>query len=546
MSKVIDLESAVRLIKDGDTITWVGCVGALSPEAVLGAIEAIFLSEGHPRGLTCFESCSTVTREHFGYEGLMKRLITTYLGNEQTPDICKLVADNKIEAYTIPLGVSNQLMAEIARKSPGLLTKVGLHSYLDPRLQGGKYNNATTGELIKLVKFEGEDWLLYKTFPINIAVIRATTADEDGNLSLEQETLTGSVLYEAMAAKNWGGKVIAQVRRVVPKGSIDPRMVLVPGVMVDAIVVAEDQWQCERLPGQYDAGLDGRERIPPPPGPVHPLSAEKIIARRAALELKAGQVVNFGGGIPTRRLAPVTLEEDIQDLFHVSREHGVLGGISYGRDVHINPTSWLSYQDLFNWYSGGGLDLQLLGFGQLDEEGNVNSSILAEGSFRGPGGAPDLAHNAKSVVFTGTFTQGGLDVTAHGGKLSIVKEGRRAKLLNKVYHVTMSGRHMREQGKPVLFVTERAVFKLTQSGLELTEIAPGVDLEKDVLGHMEFKPAISNSLRKMDSRIFTDGLMGLRRDILGYEEVGRRPTVPMVPVNELPLRAYWTSYSKKL
>ncbi|MBI2858613.1 MAG: hypothetical protein HYX90_06000 [Chloroflexi bacterium] len=552
MSKVIPLADSVKLVKDGDTITWSGVGGILNPESVMGALEASFLSEGHPRDLTCFEPVNSTIGpglEHLAYEGFVKRLITAILGNEQNEAHVKLALENKVEAYTIPLGVAAQLLVEIARKSPGLLTKVGLYSYLDPRVQDGNYyNDVTPGNLVKLVDFEGEKWLLYKTFPINVAIIRGTTADEDGNLSLEEEGLTQNVLYQAMAARNWGGKVITQVKRVVPKGSIDPRMVTVPGVMVDAIVVAEDQRQHERFPRDYDPGIDGRQRVPPPPCPLYPLTADKMVGRRAALEIEAGKVVNFGGGIPMRRVAPLTLEEDIQDLITVSREHGALGGISYGRDVHVNPTSWLSYADLFNWYTGGALDIGMLGFGQVDEEGNVNLTRFSREVLRGPGGAADLATHARKVIFAATFTTGGLRVEAGKDRMSIaiVNEGKTAKFVKHVYHVTISGRALKEQEKPVLVITERAVFRLTEAGLELIEIAPGVDLDKDVLARMEFRPLIADPLRQMDSRIFGDGLMGLRRDMLGYEEAGRKPPVPMVPVKQLTMRAYWTNRPTRL
>ncbi len=547
MSKVTSLENAVKLIQDGDTITWSGSVGVLTPEGVLGALEARFLSEGHPCDLTCFEPCPSGIGpdvEHFAHEGFVKRIIVSILGQNMNPWYCQQVVDGKLEAFVIPLGLADQLPVEIAKKSPGFLTKVGLYSYLDPRVQGGKYN--TTDELIKLVEFEGEEWLLYKSFPVNVAIIRGTTADEDGNLSLEEEPLTQSVLHQAMAAKNWGGKVIAQVKRVVPKDSLDPRMVLVPGVMVDAIVVVEDQWQHERFPGQYDPGLDGRKRVPPPPAPFDALDTHKVIARRAAMELRVGEVANWGGGLPTIRLAPLTLEEDIQDLFVVSREHGTLGGISYGRDIHINPTSWLSYEDLFNWYRGGGLDLGVLGFAEVDEECNMNLTWFGGTDFRGPGGAPDIAHYSKRMVYTGTFTYGGLRIDAGEGKMSIANEGRNKKFVKRVRHITISGKYIRDhQQQPMLFVTERAVLQFGKEGFELVEIAPGIDLEKDVLGQMEFKPLVSNSLRTMDERIFKESNMGLRRDMLGYEEKGRKPPVTMVPAKELPAAAYWTARASR-
>ncbi len=543
MSKIMTVEDAARLIQDGDTITYSTNGAVLSPEAVLEAVETRFLAEGHPRNLTYFGPGFTTPasgKEYLACEGLLKRVITPLIGGDLSPDHARLALDNKVEAYTLPLGVAGQLLVEIAKKSPGLVTKVGLYSYVDPRLGGGKYNEVTKEDLIEVVELAGEEWLLYKTFPINVAIIRGTTADEDGNISLEEEPLTKSIPYQAMAAKNWGGKVIAQVKRVVPSGSIDPRIVLVPGVWVDAIVVAENQWQHERFPGLYDPAIDGRERVSPPPAPLYPLDADKVIARRAAMELEVGQIINLGGGIANRKLAPLTLEEDIQDLMIMSREHGTLGGISYGRDVHVNPTSWLAYQDLFNWYQGGGLDLAMLGFGEVDEEGNTNLTRFGGTTSVGPGGAPDLAYLAKKVVFVGTFAHGGLQVEVGGGKLSIVREGKGSKFVKQVYEITISGKYMREQHKPMLFITERAVFQLTEAGLELIEIASGVDLKKDVLGQMGFQPLVSNSLRQMAPRIFTDGLMGLRRDMLGYEEKGRKPPVPMIPVSELPARSYWT------
>ncbi len=543
MSKITKVEDAVKLIHDGDTISSVGGQGTLTPVAVLRALEARFLAEGHPRNLTLFETTPITIGsgfEPFSHEGFLKRLIVSVLSHESDPKRLEMIAGNKVEAYTIPFGISHKLFTEIAKKSPGVLTEVGLHSFVDPRVEGGKCNSISTADMIKVVEFEGKEWLLYKTFPINVAIIRGTTADEDGNISLEQEGLTQAVLYQAMAAKNCGGKVIAQVKRVMPRGSIDPRMVLVPGVLVDAIVVAEEQWQHERFPGQYDPGIDGRVRVSPPPALLQPLDADKVVARRTAMEIKAGQVVTLGGGIPVNRVTHLTLEEDIQDLFVISREHGTLGGFSYGREVHINPTSWFSYEEVFNWYSGGGMDLGLLQFLQVDKEGNVNLSRLGK-VFHGPGGAPATSHFAKKLIYTGTFTQGGLRVNVGGGKIAITEEGKNRRFVNRLEQVTVDGKFLAKQEKTVLFVTERAVFQLTKDGLELIEIAPGIDLEKDILGQMEYKPLISNSLREMEPRIFRDELMGLRRDMLGYEEKGRKRPVPLLPPEKLPRRPYWTA-----
>ena len=521
VAKLVTAEEAAALIKDGATITVSGIGGTMYPQQVLAAIEVRFLAEGHPQGLFWFDPSPTGAGpgfEHLAHEGMLKRVIESWF--VPMPELIKLIKANKVEAYSYPLATAHFLVREIAAGRQGYLTQVGLHTYVDPRQGGARLNAGTTEELVEVRQFGGEEWLWYKGFPIDVAIIRGTSADEVGNIGYEEETLSLSALNQAQAAKSSGGIVIAQVKRRVRKGGIHPRAVLVPGWLVDYVVVDPNQPQSANFPDRYVEGLTGTVRVPDPPITVYAISADKLAARRAALELRSDTVINVGAGVAGAAMAPVAWEEGIAPLLTITVEHGNVHGL-HGGMSGINPTYMPDYVALFHHYFGGNLDACFLAMAQIDKEGNNNLNYFG-GILTGPGGAMDIAQGTRKVVFCGPFTADGLQVEAKGGRLSIVREGKITRFVDRVDQICFNGRDFWAMGKEVLYVTERAVFRLTASGLELIEVAPGIDLERDVLGRMQFRPSISPQLKIMDPRIFDSAPMGLHKDWTG------QPFLPQV------------------
>jgi propionate CoA-transferase len=416
----------------------------------------------------------------------------------------KLVSESKIEGYCLPQGVIVQLYREIAAKRPGVLTKVGMGTFVDPRLDGGKMNAKTTEDIVKLVEFDGEQWLYYKTFPIDVAIIRATTADEKGNLTTEKESVMLEMLELAQAVKNNGGLVIAQVEYLAKAGSLHPRDVKVPGILVDHVVVATDQRCCWQTEGMYfNPVFCGDIKVPMDSIPELPLTERKIIARRAAMELVPDAIVNLGVGIPSD-VAAVGAEERVSDMMTFTTEAGGIGGVPaslphFGQSY--NGEAVIGHANQFDFYDGGGLDVAFLGLAQADKAGNVNVSKF-KGRAMGPGGFINVSQGAKKVVYCGTFTAGGLEIAVEDGKLAIVQEGKGKKFIDQVEQVTFSGEFAAKKNQAVVYVTERAVFVLENGQVTLTEIAPGIDLEKDVLAMMEFKPVVSANLKTMPVEIF--------------------------------------------
>lgn len=514
--KILTAAEAANLVEDGMTVSTNGFVACDLPEELTSALEKRFLETGSPKNLTYFYAAGQGNRDgsgadHFAHEGMTSTVIAGHYN--MAPKLGELIMQNKIKAYNLPQGTLSQLYRDIAAKKLGTLTHVGLYTFADPRVEGGKLNDITTEDLVEVVNICGEERLLYKAIHVDVALIRATYADEYGNITMEHECCTAEATAIAQAAKNCGGKVIVQVEKVVT--DVDPKLVKVPGIYVDAVVVTENKENHTQCVGcEYDGSMTGEFRVPLGSLEAPSLSPKKIIGRRAAMELRPDTVVNLGIGIP-EYISMVANEEGIGDHFTLTVEAGPVGGVPQGGPQFggaVNAQAILDQPAQFDFYDGGGVDDAFLGLAQADKDGNINVSKFGP-KIAGCGGFINITQNAKRVVFCGTFTAGGLDVAVENGQLHILQEGKSRKFLNHVEQITFSGNYAKRLNKEVLYITERAVFKLTKDGLMLIEIAPGVDLEKDVLAHMDFKPLISKDLKLMDEFLFREELMDLSKKI---------------------------------
>jgi propionate CoA-transferase len=516
--KIIPVEDAVALIQDGDVVASSGYGGNGTPEALFAALERRFIETDTPRGLTLVWAGGQGDAKdrglnHLGHEGLLKRTIGGHYG--LIPRIEKLALENKIEAYNFPEGVITHLYRDIAAHKPGTVTRVGLGTFVDPRLEGGKVNAAAIDDLVELVTLGGEQVLFFKAFPIHVALIRGTTADPDGNITMERETMRLETLTLAVAARNSNGVVLCQVERAAEANSLDARAVRVPGIMVDAAVVAEPEHHMQTYGTQYNPGLSGETRVPL----AHQVASveldeKKVIARRAALELMPNSVVNLGIGLPDL-VGRIANEERIEDLITLTVDPGVIGGIPLGGldfGAALNFSAMIDHPNQFDFIDGGGLDMACLGFAECDGEGNVNASRFAN-RVAGCGGFVNISQNSKKVVFVGTFTSGGLRTSIADGKISIEQEGRFAKFVRNVGQVTFSGSTKPRSDQEILYVSERCVFRLDGGGIELAEVAPGIDIDRDVLARLPFKPVIKN-LKPMEAAIFQPEPLGLRPRML--------------------------------
>lgn len=505
----IDAKEAARIISDGDVVATGGFVGIGVPEEILIAIEEKFHQENSPKDLTIVYAAGqgdgkTKGLNHLAYEGLVKKVIGGHWG--LAPRLGTLALENKIEGYNFPQGVLSHAFRDMAAGKKGTISKIGIGTFVDPKLEGGKINSITKEDLVTELDIDGDRHLYYKIPKLNVAILRGTSADEDGNISLEKEALTLETLAIAMATKNSGGKVIVQVEKKVKRGSIDPKAAIVPGIFVDYIVICKDPKNHAQTFGTIfdEAFVNSSIVVEQPKLTDIKLDERKIIARRCAMFLNRDmRILNYGIGMP-EGIADVLRESGQEEHFTPTVEPGAIGGTPAGGlnfGASITPQAIIDQPYQFDFYDGGGLDATFLGLAQCDKDGNINVSKFGP-KIAGCGGFINISQNSKNVIFCGTFTAGGLKIEVKKGQLNIVTEGKNKKFINAVEQITFSGDTANGNNQPVYYVTERAVFQLGKEGLILIEIAPGVDLKKDILEQMEFEPIISENLKTMDWKIF--------------------------------------------
>jgi propionate CoA-transferase len=522
--RVITPEQAAKLVADNDTLLIGGSgAGHSVPDTLIGAVARRFKAEDAPRHITTVHPVGLGDRAgrgigHLAHPGLLKRVVCGTLVD--SPPVERMAAADEIEAYTLPQGCLSQLTREMAAGRPGLVTHVGLDTFVDPRHGGGRQSARARDDLVELIEVGGREYLFFKSFHVDVAFIRGTTADEDGNITMEHEAVFGEMISMAQAARRCGGIVIAQVKRMAIRGTLPPKQVKIPGMLVDAVVVDPDQTQTFFT--MHDPAYAGEMKVPLQQIAALPFSPRKVIARRAALELFPGAICNLGSGVSTG-IAAIAAEEGALDAVVLTNEQGLIGGApATGNEPGAgrNYVAMIDQPYQFDFYDGGGLDLAFLSFAEVDERCNVNVSRFG-GRIVGPGGFINISQNAKTIVFSGTFTAGGLDIAWPGGRTTIAREGNERKYVREVEQVTYSGPLAARNGQRALYVTERAVFRRNEAGrLELIEVAPGIDLERDIFARMAFRPDVASGVKTMDERIFRPEPMGLSAIIAA----NRRPT----------------------
>ncbi len=540
-SKVVSLAAAAALVPDGSTVSVSSSSGLGCPDAMLRAIGERFAATGAPRELTTLHPIAAGDMygiagiDHLARPGLIKRVIAgSYPSGPSSmpsPAIWRMIHENEVEAYNLPSGVLFHMHADAAAGRPGVLTKVGLDTFVDPRRQGGRMNDATTEELVRVVAFDGEEWLYFRAIPVDVAIVRGTTADERGNISMEHEGAYLGALDQALAARANGGVVIAQVKRLTTAGSLPPQRVHIPSVLVDRVVLDPDQMQTTQT--SYDPAISGEVRRPLATFEAAEWGADKVIARRAAMELRQGDVVNLGFGI-SALIPRVLLEEGLGEAVTWVIEQGAVGGVpllGFQFGCAANAQAIVPSPAQFTYFQGGGFDRSLLSFMQVDADGNVNVSRLAARPHvtAGAGGFVDITARARHLVFSGYLTAGGLKLALADGHLRIVQEGATPKFVREVEHVTFSGRMARDRGQEVTYVTERCVLRLEPDGLTVTELAPGVDLQRDILDRVEVPLRVSSALRPMDARLFRPEPMELSLPERSVGYPARRASIPPQP-----------------
>lgn len=533
---------AAELVEDGAVVATSGFNVMGVPEEMLRALETRFLRTGHPRNLTIMHSASQSDRvngvQRLCHEGMLGRVIGSHWG--LAPKLGEFIARDQCEAYCVPQGQMVHLFRAMAAGRTGLLSPIGLRTFIDPRLDGGKMNTRTRNrpDLVKVVHVDGREYLYYAAVFPDVAIIRGTTADTRGNVTLDEEAVILEQLSIAQAVHNHGGLVIAQVKRVVAYGTLHPKRVAVPGVLVDVLVQAQvpDETHRQMQAASFDPAYSGDARVPLPNPEALDLDARLIAGRRGAFELRPGDLVNLGIGIPGDTVGPVVTQEGMGGMVNITVESGAYGGIPAGGvdfGAVLNADALIDHASQFDFYDGGGSDVTFMGCAQAARNGDVNVSLVS-GRAIGCGGFIDLTQSAREVCFLMTFTSGGLRVSIDEGALRVIQEGSHSKFVERVDQITFSGDLAREKGQRVVYVTERAVFELGPEGLELVEVAPGVDLERDIMAQLPGRMPISPALRLMDGRIFRPGRMHVAGEIAALGPRPRRGTRRAQPESAEP------------
>lgn len=520
----ITARQAADMIEDNSTVCTVAMTLVSASESILKEIEKKYLKEKHPKDITLLHSCGQSDRkdgiQHFAHEGLVKRIIGSHWGLQ--PRWMDMIASNKVEAYCLPQGQIAQLYRSMACGLPGKMSKVGLGTFIDPRVEGGKMNERTKelDDIVDILEYKGQEYMFYNEIPIDTVIIRGTVCDEMGNLTTTEEAMKLEVLPAVLATKRYGGKVIAQVKQVVENGSINPKDVTVPGVFIDGVVVCENPDEDHRQTSSwvYDPSYCGLARVPQGSIQPAPFNERKFIARRGTLELKKGDIVNLGTGIPNDMVGKVCNEEGVANDIMITVESGIYGGVQAGGidfGIGQNLVAMIGHHEQMDYYNGAGVDITFMGLGELDGNGNINSTKMGS-RCTGAGGFIDITQNAKIVVFCGTFSASGAKYRFEDNKLVIEEEGKIKKMVSSVAQISFNGEIARNKGQKVIIVTERCVFELVKEGVKLTEIAPGIDLQTQVLGLMDFTPIVDDSLKIMDPDLFKqDGPFGLKNKMEG-------------------------------